>query len=125
MERVMAREICFFALVTSALLLPSLATAQAPPPTKAPVAPKADQLDPNSCAKSDTQGTTGKGAEAPSRRQDGKDDLSEKLARSGGVICPPDHVDPEIRQPTPPTGGSMPVIPPPGSPGGDQSVQPK
>ena len=58
-------------------------------------------------------------------RQDGKDDLSEKLARSGGVICPPEHVDPEIRQPTPPTGGSMPVIPPPGSPGGDQSVQPK
>jgi hypothetical protein len=125
MERVMAREICFFALVTSALLLPSVATAQAPPLTTAPVAPKADQLDPNSCAKSDTQGTTGKGAEAQSRRQDGKDDLSEKLARSGGVICPPDHVDPEIRQPTPPTGGSMPVIPPPGSPGGDQSVQPK
>ena len=24
-----------------------------------------------------------------------------QLARSGGVICPPEHVDPEIRQPTP------------------------
>ena len=121
----MAREICFFVLVMSALLLPSLATAQAPPATKEPVAPKADQLDPNACARSDTQGTVGKGAGAESHRQDGKDDLSEKLARSGGVICPPDHIDPEIRQPTPPTGGSMPVIPPPGSPGGDQSVQPK
>jgi hypothetical protein len=121
----MAREICFFAVVMSALLLPSLATAQAPPPTKAPVAPKADQLDPNACAKSDMQETTGIGAEAERRRQDGKDDLSEKLARSGGVICPPDHVDPEIKQPTPPTGSSMPVIPPPGSSGGDQSVQPK
>jgi hypothetical protein len=125
MERAMAREICFFVLVMSALLLPSLATAQAPPSTKTPIAPKADQLDPNACAKSDTLGTTGKGAEGESHRQDGKDDLSEKLARSGGVICPPDHVDPEIKQPTPPTGGSMPVIPPPGSPGGDQSVQPK
>jgi hypothetical protein len=128
----MSREIRFFALVISALLLvisalllPSLATAQAPPPTKAPVAPKADQLDPNACARSDTQTTVGKGGEAQIHRQDGKDDLSEKLARSGGVICPPEHVDPEIRQPTPPTGGSMPVIPPPGSPGGDQSIQPK
>jgi hypothetical protein len=125
MERAMAREICVFVLVMSTLLLPSLAAAQAPPPTKSPVAPKADQIDPNACAQSDTQGTVGKGAGAESHRQDGKDDLSEKLARSGGVICPPDHIDPEIKQPTPPTGSSMPVIPPPGSPGGDQSVQPK
>ena len=121
----MAREARLFALVISVLLLPSAAAAQAPPPTKTPVAPKVDQLDPNACAKSDTQGTVGKGAEAGNHRQDGKDDLSEKLARSGGVICPPEHVDPEIKQPTPPTGGTMPVIPPPGSPGGDQSVQPK
>jgi len=45
--------------------------------------------------------------------------LCDKLARSGGVICPPEHVDTEIKQPTPP-GGAMPVIQPPGSPGGDQ-----
>jgi hypothetical protein len=50
--------------------------------------------------------------------------LSEQLAQSGGVICPPAHVDPEIKLPTPETGRT-PVIPPPGSPGGDQSVQPK
>jgi hypothetical protein len=122
----MAREISLFVLVMSVLLLlPSLAAAQAPSPTRAPVAPKADQLDPNKCARPDTPTTTGKGSEAETHRQDGKDDLSEKLARSGGVICPPEHVDPEIRQPTPPVGGSMPVIPPPGSPGGDQSIQPK
>ena len=121
----MVREFRIVTLAAAALLLPCVAAAQAPPPTKSPVAPKADQLDPNACAHSDTQGTVGKGAEGQIHRQDGKDDLSEKLARSGGVICPPDHVDPEIRQPTPPTGGSMPVIPPPGSPGGDQSVQPK
>jgi hypothetical protein len=49
--------------------------------------------------------------------------LSDKLDQSNGVICPP-NVDPGIKAPTPPAG-KMPVIPPPGSPGGDQSVQPK
>ena len=50
-------------------------------------------------------------------------DLSNKLSQSNGVICPPD-VDQGMKAPTPNTG-KMPVIPPPGSPGGDQSVQPK
>jgi hypothetical protein len=49
--------------------------------------------------------------------------LSDKLAQTDGVICPAD-VDPEIKAPTP-RGGPMPVIPPPGSPGGDPSVRPK
>src|SRR4029079_2765603 len=96
MERAMGREICFLVMVMSALLLPSLATAQAPPPTKAPVAPKADQLDPTACARSDTQTTVGKGVEMESHRQDGKDDLSEKLARSGGVICPQSTSTPRL-----------------------------
>jgi hypothetical protein len=50
--------------------------------------------------------------------------LSDRLAASNGVLCPPSGVDPEIRAPTP-EGGKMPVIPPPGAPGGDKSVQPK
>jgi hypothetical protein len=50
--------------------------------------------------------------------------LSDQLAQSKGVICPPAGVDPEIRQ-APPEGGAMKVIPPPGSPGGNPSVQPK
>jgi hypothetical protein len=49
--------------------------------------------------------------------------LSEKLDKTNGVICPP-SVDPAINAPTPPSG-TMPVIPPPGSPGGDPTVQPK
>jgi hypothetical protein len=49
--------------------------------------------------------------------------LSDKLARSDGVICPPD-VDPDIKAPAP-GGGKTPVIPPPGEPGGDPNVQPK
>jgi hypothetical protein len=50
--------------------------------------------------------------------------LGDKLARSDGVLCPPSGVDPEIRAPTPDTGNT-PVIPPPGSPGGDPNIRPK
>jgi hypothetical protein len=49
--------------------------------------------------------------------------LSDKLAESNGVICPP-SVDREM-QVAPPSGGRLKVIPPPGTPGRDQSVQPK
>jgi hypothetical protein len=52
--------------------------------------------------------------------------LSDKLSNSGGVIRPPAGIDPEMKQHTPPTGPqSMPVIPPPGTPGGDTTVKPK
>ena len=50
--------------------------------------------------------------------------LSDQLADSSGVICPPAGVDPQMNVP-PPGGGRTPVIPPPGAPGGDQSVKPK
>jgi hypothetical protein len=50
-------------------------------------------------------------------------DLSNKLSQSNSVICPPD-LDQGMKAPTPNTG-KMPVIPPPGSPGGDQNIQPK
>jgi hypothetical protein len=49
--------------------------------------------------------------------------LSEDLAQSKGVICPP-AVDSGITK-APPEGGAMRVIPPPGSPGGNRDVQPK
>jgi len=54
----------------------------------------------------------------------GSANLSDKLSKSEGVICPPRGLDPEIAMP-PPGGGVTPVIPPPGSPGGDPSVRPK
>jgi hypothetical protein len=66
---------------------------------------------------------TSRNAPTVGRQADGKP-LSDQLAESKGVICPPAGVDPEMRQP-PPEGGAMKVIPPPGSPGGDQRVQPK
>ena len=49
--------------------------------------------------------------------------LSDKLSQTNGVICPP-NVDPNMKAPTP-NAGKMPVIPPPGSPGGNPDVQPK
>ena len=107
----------------AAILMPALAAAQSPAKTQTPVAPKTEQLDPKACANSDTRSTVGQGGDAQDRKT-GETSLSEKLARSDGVICPPANVDPEIKAATPP-GGSMPVIPPPGSPGGDQSVRPK
>ena len=77
--------------------------------------PKADPCKPQERA------TIGAGQELAA-----KDDkpLSDKLARTDGVICPPPAVDPDIKAPTPP-GGRIQVIPPPGAPGGDQSVRPK
>jgi hypothetical protein len=59
-----------------------------------------------------------------SQNQNSDRTLSDKLASSQGVLCPPAGMDPEIRHP-PQGGGTIKVIPPPGSPGGDQSVQPK
>jgi hypothetical protein len=65
----------------------------------------------------------GTGQEPCSLAGDSSKSLSEKLDQGGGVICPP-NIDPAIKAPTPQTG-RMPVIPPPGSPGGDPKVQPK
>jgi hypothetical protein len=124
-EHTMHCDIRAFGLaVVATLALPAFAAAQQPPKNEPPVAPKAEQLESKDCAHADTRSTTGKGGET-AQEKPSNGNLSDKLARSGGVICPPDQMDPEIKAPTPPGGGSMPVIPPPGSPGGDRNVQPK
>jgi hypothetical protein len=52
--------------------------------------------------------------------------LGERLSRSGGVIRPPSGIDPGLARPVPKVGPqSTPVIPPPGTPGGDPRVEPK
>ncbi len=109
------------AALTAAMLMPALAAAQAPPKMRVPAAPGSEQRDPKACAQGGA--TVGSGGSVNAQKQPG-DTLSDKLAQSGGVICPPPGVDPEIREPTPP-GGPMPVIPPPGSPGGNPNIQPK
>jgi len=54
----------------------------------------------------------------------GSANLSDELSRSKGVICPPPGIDPGISAPLV-GGGVTPVIPPPGTPGGDPSIIPK
>jgi hypothetical protein len=63
--------------------------------------------------------------EAASPRSGSSDEpLSDKLQRQDGVLRPPAGIDPEITQ-KPPAEGKTPVIRPPGTPSGDQGVDPK
>ncbi len=62
-------------------------------------------------------------ARIPSAQNDNS--LSDKLSRQQGTLQPP-AVDPGIHVPVPSRAqGTMPVIPPPGTPGGNQNVVPK
>jgi len=63
----------------------------------------------------------------PADKKDGKDEpLSKKLDKNDGVLKPPSGVDPKIHKDPPDNvGDRMPVIVPPGEPGGNQDVQPK
>lgn len=96
-------KLLFRAMSMSAVLgAVSAANAQAPAQTPAPSTPDNQQGQPS------------------------EKSLSKKLDESKGVLTPPHGVDPEIHQAPPAnTGDKMPVIIPPGEPGGDQSVQPK
>ncbi len=81
----------------------------------------AQAVDPKACAPGERLVQSERGPRAPAATTG--ENLSDKLARTDGVICPPD-VDPGIKAPTP-DAGKMPVIPPPGSPGGDPTLRPK
>ncbi len=100
--------------------------AQAPPSAApaAQTAPAVPVRTGNGCAP--TEVNPQQGTVSPKDTTTGQvpEPLGDKLARSDGVLCPPTGVDPEIRAPTPDTGNT-PVIPPPGSPGGDPSMHPK
>ena len=104
------------AVLASVMVAPALGQVNAPGTTSVPCSPS---LPPGS------PGTATLGAGEPNNPDRPSDNLSSRLAQSDGVICPPPAVDSEIRLPTPETGSNMPVIPPPGSPGGDPSVRPK
>ena len=103
----------------SCLALPCIAGAQNPQPappqeTHPPVAPpSASQPPPELIAPADRTPAAGTNT------------LSDKLSQQQGTLKPP-AVDPGIQVPVPPRAqGTMPVIPPPGTPGGDPKVVPK
>ena len=79
--------------------------------------------------------TTGQGHDAPGpdngttrplpEMQPGES-LSEHLDRNQGVITPPPTGDADIQTEAPnPDPGTTRVIPPPGAPGGDPTIEPK
>jgi hypothetical protein len=90
--------------VLALILAVSITSAAAQPLPQAPAAPD------RTCPPETRQNTPGA-------------TLSDKLAESRGVICPP-AVDPAMTQ-KPPAGGTIKIVPPPGSPGGDPTVLPK
>ncbi len=116
-------------LLLSCLLIavPGIAAAQAPP---APATPPAQTAPPQpgraaaNCSPMPQPQQPGNAAPEGTTTGQAREPLGDKLARSDGVLCPPAGVDPEMRAPTP-EGGNTPVIPPPGSPGGDPSIRPK
>ena len=99
---------------------PALAQTTAP---QAPSEPAPQKLDPKACA--DGNRMTHGDIQENQGRAPADENLSDKLARTDGVICPPPGLDPSIQAPAGPNSSNMPVIPPPGSPGGDPSVRPK
>jgi hypothetical protein len=107
------------------LVCPAAAFAQAPPTKATPMQQTAPPpaKDSANCTPMSPNGTTTP-EHSTVGRAGGGGELGDKLAQSDGVLCPPSNVDPAMRAPAPETG-KMPVIPPPGSPGGDQSVRPK
>jgi hypothetical protein len=116
------------ALLLSCVLMATadLAGAQAPPgPTTPPpqTAPPSPQRAAD-CAPMQPLPKSGEKASEGTTTGQRTEPLGDKLARSDGVLCPPPGVDPEMHAPAP-DAGKTPVIPPPGSPGGDPTIRPK
>lgn len=86
----------------------------------------AGQRDPNMPDQNNVPAEKIKPQEPSSSSTTTGSNLSEKLERSDGVIKPRTDIDPDITAKPPVANpGTMPVIPPPGSPGGNPNVQPK
>jgi hypothetical protein len=100
-----------------AALVASVEAAAAQSRLTPPDAPKSDiegQRDPRQDPRS-----TGAVGQAPQT-------LSDKLESTGGVIQPPADIAPDMGARAPdPNPGTTRVIPPPGAPGGDPTLQPR
>lgn len=124
MTRHRVAAICCAGATAVALTLAATSMARAQDKAQGTMPPAHDvappKLDQKACADRAQGGSDAKETQGTAP----KEPLSDELARSNGVICPPSELDPDIHVPAP-GGGRTPVIPPPGSPGGDPSVQPK
>jgi hypothetical protein len=116
------------ALLISCVMIAAsnVAVAQAPPSPTTPPAKTAPPSPDRTVNCAPMQPRPNSGAAVPEGTTTGQraEPLGDKLARSDGVLCPPAGVDPEIHAPAP-DAGKTPVIPPPGSPGGDPTIRPK
>jgi len=103
------------AVAVAASCLGALAAVGVVTPAAAQDAPKLEAPNP------DVEGTP------TPRLPDSNESVGERLERSDGVIRPPEGAAPDMRVPPkdPGAGSTMPVIPPPGTPGGDPGVRPK
>jgi hypothetical protein len=113
-------------LASFLIAAPAAAIAQAPPTPVTPsqaTAPPPPQRS-SECAPSRPRSNTAPGQTTGQAQDFGKEPLGDRLAESNGVLCPLEGVDPAMRAPAPDVG-KTPVIPPPGSPGGDPNVVPK
>lgn len=104
----MRRTAAISALILQGLMAAAIAQTLPPPIPQSPPSQIPDKIGPP--------------IDAPPAPDDSK---HEKLKRENGVIKPPKNVDPEMTLTPPDTGARTPVIPPPGTPGGGESIQPK
>jgi|SRR6476620_7738110 hypothetical protein len=115
-----------FLISCAMMVVADVAGAQAPPGPTTPPAQTAPPPPSRTANCAPMQPTPHSGTAVPEGTTTGQraEPLGDKLARSDGVLCPPPGVDPEMHAPAPDTG-KTPVIPPPGSPGGDPTIRPK
>lgn len=98
--------------VTALILIAAPAMAQNPQPTS-PTNPTVPVAPPNAPSP------------PPEKIAPADENMSDRLSRQKGTITPP-NVDPGMTvSPPAQSRAAMPVIPPPGSPGGNPSVVPK
>lgn len=122
------RTIMIGTFVSAALLCGAIATAEAQ--TQAGAAYAGAKA--SSVRNGQTRPTAANGDESaapPQQPQPGagaaRGSLSHELSRSGGVIQPPPSADRGVVSPPNQGTSRTPVIPPPGTPGGNPLIQPK
>lgn len=115
MKRILALSLIIAGSATAALAQdPNVLNQQAPNMPPLQQMPP-EKVEPNGAKPEDPSSTGSTGG-----------NLSERLEQSEGVIRPPATGAPDITVPAPvPNPGTTPVIPPPGSPGGNQQVEPR